>query len=162
MVEWLEEFLQGWSGACLVVSHDRYFLDRVTSRTLDLSFGQLEDYPAPYARYLGLRDERMARRMQEYEEQQAYIARTEEFIRRYKAGQRSREARGRQTRLERVERIERPQEHEGLNLRLNPASAAGARCFPYRRSGSATSARTASTNSFRRRSCWSSGATGSP
>jgi len=117
MVEWLEEFLRGWKGACLVVSHDRYFLDRVTTRTLDLSFGQLEDYPAAYARYLVLRDERMSRRMQEYEEQQAYIARTEEFIRRYKAGQRSREARGRQTRLERLERIVRPQEYEGLNLK---------------------------------------------
>jgi len=125
MVEWLEEFLQGWSGAALVVSHDRYFLDRVTSRTLDLSFGRLEDYPAPYARYLELREERMARRMQEYEEQRAYIARTEEFIRRYKAGQRSREARGRQTRLERLERIERPQEHEGLNLRINPVLRSG-------------------------------------
>ena len=125
MVEWLEEFLQGWSGASLVVSHDRYFLDRVTSRTLDLSFGRLEDYPAPYARYLDLREERMGRRLQEYEEQQAFIARTEEFIRRYKAGQRSREARGRQTRLERIERIERPQEHEGLNLRLNPALRSG-------------------------------------
>ncbi len=125
MVEWLEGFLQGWSGASLVVSHDRYFLDRVTSRTLDLSFGRLEDYPAPYARYLELREERMSRRMQEYEEQRAFISRTEEFIRRYKAGQRSREARGRQTRLERIERIERPQEHEGLNLRLNPAHRSG-------------------------------------
>jgi ATP-binding cassette subfamily F protein 3 len=118
MVEWLEEFLRGWSGACLVVSHDRYFLDRVTTRTLDLSFGRLEDYPAPYARYLELREERMSRRLKEYEEQQEFIARTEEFVRKYKAGQRSREARGRQTRLERLERIERPQEHSGLNLKL--------------------------------------------
>ncbi len=118
MVEWLEEFLRTWSGACLVVSHDRYFLDRVTTRTLDMSFGRLEDYPAPYARYLELREERMLRRQKEYEEQREYIARTEEFIRKYKAGQRSREARGRQTRLERLERLERPQEHTGLNLKL--------------------------------------------
>lgn len=125
MVEWLEEFLKGWPGASLIVSHDRYFLDRVTSRTLDLSFGRLEDYPAPYARYLDLREERMSRRYQEYEEQQAYIARTEEFIRRYKAGQRSREARGRQTRLERLERIQRPQEHVGLNLAVNATQRSG-------------------------------------
>jgi ATP-binding cassette, subfamily F, member 3 len=125
MVEWLEEFLRSWSGAYLVVSHDRYFLDRVTTRTLDLSFGRLEDYPAPYARYLVLREERMSRRLQEYEEQQAFISRTEEFIRKYKAGQRSREARGRQTRLERLERIERPQEHEGLNLKLGSALRSG-------------------------------------
>jgi ATP-binding cassette, subfamily F, member 3 len=125
MVEWLEGFLRTWGGAFVVVSHDRYFLDRVTNRTLDLSFGRLEDYRAPYARYLALREERMARRRQEYEDQQEYIARTEEFIRRYKAGQRSREARGRQTRLERLERIERPQEHAGLNLRAQVAIRSG-------------------------------------
>ncbi len=125
MVEWLEEFLRTWAGACLIISHDRYFLDRVTTRTLDMSFGRLEDYPAAYARYLVLREERMSRRMQEYEEQQAFIARTEEFVRKYKAGQRSREARGRQTRLERLERIERPQEHEGLNLKLAVAIRSG-------------------------------------
>ncbi len=125
MLEWLEGFLRSWSGACLVVSHDRYFLDRVTTRTLDLSFGRLEDYPAPYARYLVLREERMARRRQEYEEQQAFIARTEEFIRKYKAGQRSKEARGRQTRLERLERLNRPEEHESLRLRGGPAVRSG-------------------------------------
>jgi ATP-binding cassette subfamily F protein 3 len=125
MLEWLEEFLASWRGSFLVVSHDRYFLDRVTNRTLDLSFGRLEDYPAPYGRYLTLREERLDRRRQEFEEQQALIARTEEFIRRYKAGQRSREARGRQTRLDRLERIERPQEHVALNLRVNPTQRSG-------------------------------------
>jgi ATP-binding cassette subfamily F protein 3 len=125
MLEWLEEFLSSWRGAFLVVSHDRYFLDRVTDRTLDLSFGRLEDYPAPYGRYLVLREERFERRMQEYEEQQALIARTEEFIRRYKAGQRSREARGRQTRLDRLERIERPQEHSALKLHSSPTMRSG-------------------------------------
>ena len=125
MLEWLEGFLRGWSGACLIVSHDRYFLDRVTTRTLDLSFGRLEDYPAPYARYLRLREERMSRRVQEYEEQQAFIARTEEFVRKYKAGQRSKEARGRQTRLERLERLDRPQEHEGFRVKMNTAVRSG-------------------------------------
>lgn len=125
MLEWLEGFLRSWRGAFLVVSHDRYFLDRVTNRTLDLSFGRLEDYPAPYGRYLELREERMARRRLEYEEQQEHIAHTEEFIRRYKAGQRSREAKGRQTRLDRLERIERPREHDALNLRVNPTLRSG-------------------------------------
>jgi ATP-binding cassette subfamily F protein 3 len=125
MLEWLESFLRGWGGACLVVSHDRYFLDRVTMRTLEVGFGRLEDYPAPYSRYLKLREERMSRRLKEYEEQQEFIARTEEFIRKYKAGQRSREARGRQTRLERLERLERPQEHQELNINLRPAFRSG-------------------------------------
>jgi ATP-binding cassette subfamily F protein 3 len=125
MLEWLETFLRGWNGACLVVSHDRYFLDRVTTRTLDLAFGRLEDYPAPYARYLKLREERMSRRMQEWEEQQEFIARTEEFIRKYKAGQRAREAKGRQTRLDRLERIERPQAHDTLSLKMGGAVRSG-------------------------------------
>jgi ATP-binding cassette subfamily F protein 3 len=117
-LEWLETFLNGYRRSYMVVSHDRYFLDRVTRRTLDLAFGQLEDYPAGYGRYLVLREERLARRLKEYEEQQAFIARTEEFIRRYKAGQRSREARGRETRLARLERIQRPQEAEQLKLSI--------------------------------------------
>jgi len=118
MLEWLETFLRTWHGACLIVSHDRYFLDRVTTRTLDLSFGRLEDYPAPYARYLPMREERMIRRVKEYEEQQEYIARQEDFIRKYGNGQRYREARGRQKKLDRLERIPRPMEHDRLHLRL--------------------------------------------
>src|SRR3954452_15334387 len=117
-LEWLEGFMTSHRGAFIVVSHDRYFLDKVTSRTLDLTFGRLEDYPAGYGRYLILREERLARRMKEYEEQQAFIARTEEFVRKYKAGQRSKEARGRATRLARVERIARPQESEKLKLSI--------------------------------------------
>ena len=118
-LEWLEGFLTAHRGAFIVVSHDRYFLDKVTGRTLDLTFGRLEDYPAGYGRYLTLREERMARRLKEYEAQQAIIAHTEEFIRKYKAGQRAKEARGRATRLARLERIERPQETEKLKLSIN-------------------------------------------
>ncbi len=125
MLDWLEDFLRSWGGACLVVSHDRYFLDRVTTRTLDLSFGRLDDYPAPYAGYLRLREERLARHWKEYEEQQEFIEKTEEFIRRFRAGQRSREARGRQTRLDRLERIERPREHQELHININPVTRSG-------------------------------------
>ena len=125
MLEWLEGFLSSWRGSFLVISHDRYFLDRVTNRTLELSFGRLEDYPASYGRFLALRAERLARRQQEYDEQQEHIARTEEYIRRYKAGQRSREARGRQTRLDRLERVDRPQEHASLNLHVNATVRSG-------------------------------------
>ncbi|MBA3449983.1 MAG: ABC-F family ATP-binding cassette domain-containing protein [Chloroflexia bacterium] len=125
MLEWLEGFLKDWRGAFLVVSHDRFFLDRVTSRTLEISFGRLEDYPAGYGRFLVLRQERLARRRQEYDEQQELIARTEEYIRRYKAGQRAREAKGRQTRLDRLERIARPQEHNALKLHGQAARRSG-------------------------------------
>jgi ATP-binding cassette subfamily F protein 3 len=122
MLEWLEGFLRSWNGACLTVSHDRYFLDRVTSRTMELAFGEIEDYPAPYARYLVLRAERRERQQKDYEEQRAFIARTEEFIRKYKAGQRAREAKGRQTRLERVDR---PQDHAELGIRIQSTLRSG-------------------------------------
>jgi ATP-binding cassette subfamily F protein 3 len=125
MLEWLESFLAGWNGACLIVSHDRYFLDRVTTRTMDLSFGRLEDYPASYGRYLDLREERKERWRKEYEEQQEFIARQEEFIRKYGAGQRYREARGRQKKLDRLERIPRPQEHDRLAIRIGSAVRSG-------------------------------------
>lgn len=124
-LEWLEGFLRSWNRTFIVISHDRYFLDRVTNRTLDLSFGTLEDYPAGYSRYLVLREERLTRRQAEYEAQQEFIQRTEEFIRRYKAGQRSREARGRATRLARLERLEAPQEQEPLRLRLGSVVRSG-------------------------------------
>ncbi len=124
-IEWLEGFLRSWNRAFIVVSHDRYFLDKVTSRTLDMAFGRLEDYPGSYSRYLKLREERHARRVKEYEEQQAFIARTEEFVRKYKAGQRSREAKGRETRLGRMERLDRPQEHDNLNLGIRATKRSG-------------------------------------
>ncbi len=121
-LEWLEQFLNNWDGTLMVISHDRYFLDRVTRRTLEMAFGTLEDYPAPYNRYLELKAERLERRIKEYRAQQEHIAKTEEFIRRYGAGQRSREAKGRAKRLERFKRdqlIERPKEAAKLKLFLD-------------------------------------------
>src|SRR5579885_910891 len=124
-LEWLETYLASWKGALLVVAHDRYFLDKVTSRTLELAFGRIEEYPGNYTRYLELREERMERRMREYEAQQEYIAHTEEFIRRYKAGQRSKEARGRQKLLDRMERVERPQDFPEMSFELNAVVESG-------------------------------------
>src|SRR5437588_10353526 len=103
----------------VIVAHDRYFLDKVVSRIIEMAFGRIEEYPGNYTRYLHLREERMERRMREYEAQQAHIAHTEEFIRRYKAGQRSREARGRQKLLDRLERVERPQDFPEMHFDFN-------------------------------------------
>ncbi len=115
-LEWLESYLSGWRGAMVVVAHDRYFLDKIVARTIELAFGRIEEYPGNYTKYLRLREERVDRRMREYEAQQAHIAHTEEFIRRYKAGQRSREARGRQKLLNRLERVERPQDFPEMHF----------------------------------------------
>ncbi len=124
-LEWLETYLSSWKGALVVVAHDRYFLDKIVSRTIELAFGRIEEYPGNYTKYLELREERMERRLREYAAQQAYIAHTEEFIRRYKAGQRSREARGRQTLLNRMERVERPQDFPELAFEFTPVTDSG-------------------------------------
>jgi ATP-binding cassette subfamily F protein 3 len=124
-LEWLETYLLSWKGAMVVVAHDRYFLDKVASRTIELAFGQVEEYAGNYTKYLHLREERMDRRQREYEAQQSHIAHTEEFIRRYKAGQRSREARGRQKLLDRLERVERPQDLPEMHFEFTPVLDSG-------------------------------------
>ena len=117
-LEWLEGYLTTWRGAVIVVSHDRYFLDRVTTKTIEIAHHRGEEYPGNYTKYVELHEARLARWRKEYEAQQEYIARTEEFVRRYKAGQRSKEARGRQTLLDRMERIERPPSERDLKFKL--------------------------------------------
>ncbi len=124
-LEWLETYLSAWKGAMVVVAHDRYFLDKVVSSTIELAFGRIEEYPGNYTKYLDLHEERMERRLREYEAQQAQIAHTEDFIRRYKAGQRSREARGRQKLLDRMERVERPQDLPELHFDFTPITESG-------------------------------------
>ena len=124
-LEWLETYLTSWKGAMVVVAHDRYFLDKVVARTIEMAFGRIEEYPSNYTKYLRLREERMERRTREYEAQQAHITHTEEFIRRYKAGQRSREARGRQKLLNRLERVERPQDFPEMHFEFNAVVDSG-------------------------------------
>jgi ATP-binding cassette subfamily F protein 3 len=124
-VEWLESYLRELKRAFLIVAHDRYLLDRVTRRTLELSQRHVASYDAPYVRYLELRAERMERRHEEYEAQQEQIATTEDFIRRYGAGQRYKEARGRRKRLDRMERIERTREEAPVHLALKGPARSG-------------------------------------
>ena len=124
-IEWLEETLAAWPGSLIVVAHDRRFLDVIATRVWELAGGRLEEYPGNYSKYMALRAERRARRLAEYEAQQEQIARTEDFIRRNQAGQRSREARGRRKHLERVERLEKPAEEKALRLELRASERAG-------------------------------------
>ena len=120
-IEWLEETLIRWRGALVVVAHDRYFLDKVAMRIWEMSFGRLETYRGNYSHYFEQREARRERQRREWEEQREFIAETEEFIRRNLAGQRTKEAQGRRTRLERFlrdEAIERPQEYKQIHLGL--------------------------------------------
>src|SRR2546421_12572176 len=109
----------------LTVSHDRRFLEHTTDDILELQAAAGEWYPGNYQQYVRLRRERRAVRQKEYEAQQDYIARTEEFIRRYKAGQRAREARGRPTRLDRLARVAPPADDQRLLILLKASVAAG-------------------------------------
>ncbi|HET9111974.1 MAG TPA: ABC-F family ATP-binding cassette domain-containing protein [Ktedonobacterales bacterium] len=124
-LEWLETYLNEWRGSVVVVSHDRYFLDRVTTRTIEIAHQRAELYPGPYSKYIVLRGERLERWRKDFEAQQGHIAHTEEFIRRYKAGQRAKEARGRQKQLDRLERIERPPTEDKLKFHLGAAIEPG-------------------------------------
>ncbi len=100
-LQWLEEFLRTWPGTLVVISHDRYFLDKVTTRTFEMAFGKLTDWPGNYSKFLQLKAERDERLQKVYEAQQQHIAKEEEFIRRHMAGQRTKEAQGRLKRLNR-------------------------------------------------------------
>ena len=121
-IEWLEGFLRLSRAGMLIVSHDRRFLERTTDDIIEFQAGSAEWYPGNYSQYVRLRRERRALRLKEYEAQQEYIARTEEFIRRYKAGQRAREARGRQTKLDRLARVTPPADDKKIKIRLKAAS----------------------------------------
>ncbi len=98
---WLEGVLTTWKGALVVVSHDRYFLDSVATRIWDLAHRRVEAYRGNYSHYRLQRQERRVRWRKEYDRQQEFIRETQAFVRRYKAGQRTKEAQGRETRLKR-------------------------------------------------------------
>ena len=124
-LEWLEAYLRSWRYSLLVVSHDRRFLDKVASRVWEFSHDTLHLYRGNYGKYVIQRQERLERLRREYEAQQEHIAKTEEFVRRYKAGQRSREARGREKRLKRLERIEAPKQDRQMSLHLSTSLRSG-------------------------------------
>jgi ATP-binding cassette, subfamily F, member 3 len=108
--EWLEERLSETRQAFLVVSHDRYFLDRVTQRILELRDGRITDYSGNFSAYWRQRRERNQLLERTYERQQEEIARMQDFVRRNKAGQKSAQAHDREKKLARIEAVDRPTE----------------------------------------------------
>jgi ATP-binding cassette subfamily F protein 3 len=116
MVEWLEEYLLSYTGAVLVISHDRYFLDKVAGRILAIEEGAIADYTGNYSEYLEKRAEKLAAQEKAYTKQQAFIAKTEAYIDRYRAGIKSKQARGRQSQLNRLARLSRPEDMNGFDF----------------------------------------------
>ena len=126
-VEWLENYLKDWDGAVLIVSHDRYFLDQVTTTTWEMS-PALEVYKGNYSAYLSQREERYQRRLDEYLVQLEFIEKEEDYIRRNIAGQNTRQAQGRRRRLERMleeARLAPPRQPRTLHFRLQTSGRSG-------------------------------------
>ncbi|HEV8429037.1 MAG TPA: ABC-F family ATP-binding cassette domain-containing protein [Pyrinomonadaceae bacterium] len=125
-VEWLEEFLREYEAAYVIVSHDRYFLDRACHRIIDLENGRASSYTGNYSDYLVERDERREAQQRAYDNQRQLIAKTEEFIRRNLAGQKTKQAKSRRKMLEKLERIEAvPQDQSAGDFRLQAIERAG-------------------------------------
>jgi ATP-binding cassette subfamily F protein 3 len=127
MMEWLEGYLQEFKGGLLIVSHDRAFLDHVTTRILEMEKGHLQSFTGNYSRYLEQKALQVKTETAAYNAQQDFIAAQEAYILRFKAGIKSKMARGRQSRLDRLERLDAPVENEEFNLRLPPATEAAER-----------------------------------
>ncbi|HOT91302.1 MAG TPA: ABC-F family ATP-binding cassette domain-containing protein [Anaerolineae bacterium] len=124
-IEWLEEQLKGWKGGIIVVAHDREFLDTIANRVIEMEFGRIETYRGNYTAYVQQRADRRRQQQIAYETQQQEIAKTEDYIRRYMAGQRTAQAKGRLRRLERVERLERPIEQQHIHINLQTTLRSG-------------------------------------
>lgn len=105
-VEWLEEFLHDYPSAYVIVSHDRYFLDRACNRIIELENGRASSYTGNYSAFLVERDERREAQQRAYDNQRQLIAKTEEFIRRNIAGQKTKQAKSRRKMLEKLERVD--------------------------------------------------------
>ncbi|MFQ6027917.1 MAG: ABC-F family ATP-binding cassette domain-containing protein, partial [Dehalococcoidia bacterium] len=122
---WLERFLNHYPSAFLVVSHDRYFLDQVVTQIWELDHERFQAFAGNYSKYRVLKGEQTLWQRRRYQRQQEYIAKEEAFIRRYGAGQRSREARGRANRLDRLEREAAPERDQQISLSRHSVGRTG-------------------------------------
>lgn len=112
---WLEQYLQNYSGALLVVSHDRYFLDRVVNEIYDMHSGQLDHYVGNYSKFMELKAQKILGEQQAYDKQQEEIAKLEDFVQKnIVRSSTSNRAKSRRKQLERMEKIEAPENESGV------------------------------------------------
>ncbi|MHB0923913.1 MAG: ABC-F family ATP-binding cassette domain-containing protein [Bellilinea sp.] len=126
-IEWLENYLKDWPGAVLIVEHDRYFLDQVVDTIWEMT-PALEVYRGNYSAYLMQREEHYQRQLDEYQAQQEFIEKEEDYIRRNIAGQNTRQAQGRRRRLERMleeVRLAPPKQSRKMRFRLQAGGRSG-------------------------------------
>ena len=127
-IAWLEEYLQGYPGAVLVISHDRYFMDHVCGRMAELLMGTIETYSGNYTEYLEKRTAVYEVRMKAWQMQQKEIAREEAIIATYRRFNREksiRAAESREKRLEKIERLEKPQEEGAIHFHFETRRRTG-------------------------------------
>lgn len=122
MTEWLEGYLRAFRGGVLIISHDRYFLDAVATDIVELEQTKLTKYRGNYSYYVREKAVRRAAARRAYEQQQEMIRREEEYIRKYKAGIKAKQARGRQSKLDRIERLDAPREEATLAFHFPKAT----------------------------------------
>jgi ATP-binding cassette subfamily F protein 3 len=111
--EWLEEYLSEFPGTVIVVSHDRYFLDRVIHEVTELEDHSLTRYVGNFSSYVEQKAQRLEKASKKYDAQQEHILRTEDFIRRNIAGQKTKQAQSRRKALEKLDRLEKPKTKPG-------------------------------------------------
>ncbi len=123
---WLEDFLQQYQGAMIIISHDRSFLDRVTTLTWELSLGRLTVYKGNYSHFLVEKEQRMELERAAYNNQQAMIKQTERFITRFRSkSTKARQVQSRVKQLEKLERIELSETERSVRFSFPPAAASG-------------------------------------
>lgn len=122
---WLEKFLTSYKGAVLVVSHDRFFLDAVVGRVLEFEKGRIYSYVGDYSTFVEKKEQIVENHNKLYAKQQEKIAQTEAYITKYKAGIKSKQARGRQSQLDRLERLEKRGENHEMSMRLQQGVVSG-------------------------------------
>src|SRR5262249_23318313 len=122
---WLEDYLCEQSQAMLIVSHDRYFLNKVATKVFELHDRDVTSYPGNFQQYLRLRQERNERLLKEWESQREFIEKQEEYIRRVHYGQLAKQAQSRRKVLDRMEHVEKPTLVHGPNMAFGDATRTG-------------------------------------
>jgi ATP-binding cassette subfamily F protein 3 len=122
---WLEDYLSSQREAMLIVSHDRYFLDKVVTKIFELSGRRLTAYPGNFQQYWRLRQERYEQELKAWEAQREHIARQEDYIRRVHYGQLHKQAQSRQKQLDKLERLDRPTRVEAPHMHFGDVRRAG-------------------------------------
>ena len=126
-IQWLENYLKDYHGGVILISHDRAFLDNVTTRTVELLLGKIYDYKVPYSKFVKLRRERMETQFAAYRNQQKKIADTNEFIERFRyKATKAVQVQSRIKHLDKIERIEvESEDKSAISIKFPPAPRAG-------------------------------------